>query len=56
MIMLTTLPGFLPGIFRGGAKSVITQIFILFSDQILEGGQTASGGGANYLRRRGKLP
>ena len=42
-------PGFLPGIFLvgGGAKSVVMQIFLLFSDQILGGKESQSG--ANCL-------
>ena len=49
----TNEPGFLPGIFSGGAKSIVMQIsfvMLLFSDQIsgrgksFQGGQTASGG------------
>ena len=28
------MPGFLPGIFSGGTKSLIILIFLLFSDQI----------------------
>ena len=51
--------GFLAGLFSGGGKSIVVQIsfvmliFLLFSDQILEGakvseeGQTVSGGGAS---------
>ena len=48
------IPGFLPGIFEGGTKSIVMQIsfvmliFLLFWNQI-SGGEVSEGGGANYL-------
>ena len=40
-----SISGFLPGIFSGGGeKSIVMQIFLLFSDQISEGQKSPRGG------------